>query len=112
MDVDDSKQILSADPDAGTYRVTYSYPSNPPSIAVPLAVAETTGRNVTDLPPLYETGSVDPDSLDDLFRPDAGGGVPECRVAFDYYGYEVTVKSYGRMVLRSRSPTESVFRRN
>ena len=110
MNADDSEQILSSDPDAGTYRVTYSYPSNPPSIAVPLAVTEMSGGDVTDLPPLYEAGSVDPDSLDDLFRPDPDGVVPECRVAFEYQGYEVTVKSYGRIVLRNREPVGSQYR--
>lgn len=112
MDTDDPERIIAADHEAGTYRVTYSYPSNPPSIAVPLAVAETDGRSVTDMPPLYETGAVDPDALDDLFRPDSTGVVPECRVSFDYQGYEVTVKSYGRVVLRSRDSVGSLFRRD
>ncbi|WP_435181741.1 HalOD1 output domain-containing protein [Halorussus sp. AFM4] len=112
MDAHDSDRILSGDPDAGTYRVTYAYPSNPPSIAVPLAVAEATGRGVTDVPPMYEAGGVDPDSLDDLFRPTADGTAPECRAVFDYHGYEVTVKSYGRIVLRSRDPLGSRDRRN
>ncbi|MFC7079031.1 HalOD1 output domain-containing protein [Halorussus caseinilyticus] len=111
MNAEDSSEILTADPDAGTYRVTYDYPSNPPSIAVPLAIAETTGCGLTDLEPLYDAEGVDPDALDDLFRPNASGIAPECRVTFGYHGYEVTVKSYGRIVIRSPAASSTTSHR-
>ncbi|NEU58084.1 HalOD1 output domain-containing protein [Halorussus sp. MSC15.2] len=104
MNEDNTVQILATDPEDGTYRVTYSYPSDPPSIAVPLAIVEMTDSDVMDLRPLYEATEVDPDALDDLFRPTASGAVRECNVTFRYHGYEVTVKSYGRIVIR-----ETVF---
>ncbi|WP_137286143.1 HalOD1 output domain-containing protein [Halorussus salinisoli] len=109
MTIEETGDVLTADPETGIYRVTYDYPSNPPSIAVPLAIGEMTGRGVTDLESLYEAGEVDPDALDDLFRPTASGIAPECRVTFAYHGHEVTVKSYGRIVIRTPDASRSIY---
>lgn len=95
------RQIVDADPETGTYRATYDYPSEPPSIAVALALAEVTGREVDDLDPLYDAASVDPDVLDETFRPTTNGGSRDCRLTFTYHEYAVTVRSYGRIVVRT-----------
>ena len=97
-------EIIDHDPETGTFRTTYNYPSEPPSIAVPLAIQALTNRGVTDLDPMHDAADVDPDALDDVFRPTAGGGQREADVTFTYQGYEVTVKGYGRIVFR---PTEN-----
>jgi hypothetical protein len=59
-----------------------------PSQAVVEAVADHRGVAVEELrDPLYDV--VDPDALDDLFRDGTG------RVAFEYLGYDVTVRHDG-----------------
>ena len=99
MSFEPKREIVDANPTTGTYRATYSYPSEPPSVAVPLALMEVTGGIVTDLDPLYEATSIDPDAMDDLFRPMTEGG-EDCTVTFSYHGHEVTVKSHGRIVIQ------------
>lgn len=93
-------EIIDYDPETGTFRTTYSYPSEPPSIAVPLAIQAMTERGVTDLEPMHDAADVDPDALDDVFRPTASGDHREADVRFTYHGYEVTVKGYGRIVFQ------------
>lgn len=95
------REIIDQDAETGTYRTTYGYPSEPPSIAVPLAIQALTGCRVTDLAPMNEAVDLDPDALDDVFRPTAGGDHREADVTFTYEGYDVTVKGYGRIVLES-----------
>ncbi|WP_276302492.1 HalOD1 output domain-containing protein [Halorussus lipolyticus] len=99
MSFEPKREIVEADPVTGTYRATYGYPSEPPSVAVPLALVEVIGGVVTDLDPLYEAASIDPDALDELFRP-MTEKAEECCVTFDYHDHEVTVKSHGRIVIR------------
>jgi hypothetical protein len=103
MSFDPKRRIVDADPETGTYRATYGYPSEPPSVTVPLALTEVIGGIITDLDPLYEAVSVDPDALDELFRPPADGVGPGCSVTFDYHGHVITVKSHGRIVIREPS---------
>lgn len=101
MNSERKREIIDADPETGTYRATYAYPSEPPSIAVPLALREVADCEVTDLDPLYDAASVDPDALDEVFRSNGSGNTRDCRLTFTYHGYEVTVMSYGRIVVRS-----------
>lgn len=101
-----TQKHVDVDPEAGAYRATYHYPSEPPSLAVPLAMMALTDSGATDLEPLYEAESVDPDALDELFRPSGSPVAGECRVTFSYHGYTVTVKSYGRILIRP-STTEA-----
>ncbi|WP_256392459.1 HalOD1 output domain-containing protein [Natronoarchaeum rubrum] len=63
------------------------------SAAVVRAVAAISNTAATRLPPLYET--VDPDTLDGLFPPEATGG----ELRFDYAGYAVVVSSTGTIEL-------------
>ena len=109
MSFEPKREIVDADPATGTYRATYGYPSEPPSVAVPLALVEVVGGIVTDIDPMYEAVSVDPDALDELFRPPASSVGDECSVTFDYHDHEVTVKSHGRIVIRepNTAPTKS-----
>jgi len=97
---DSHREILDYDAESGTLRTTYSYPSQPPSIAVPLAVGALTETPPTELAPMYDAAGVDPDSLDDLFRPTPRGVERDATVSFDYRDHCVTVKSYGRIVVR------------
>lgn len=100
MSLDSTRQILDFDPETGEYRTTYDYPMQPPSVAVPLALMEVTGEDVTDFDPLYEARDVDPDALDDMFRPDAGSTSRGSKVTFSYHDFDVSVESYGRIVIR------------
>lgn len=68
--------------------------SEPLSQAVVEAVARAEDADALDLEvPLYD--AIDPDALDALFQSDDAsvGGY----IAFDYYGYEVTVAADGRV---------------
>lgn len=109
MSFEPKREIVDADPATGRYYATYGYPSEPPSVAVPLAIIEVVGGVVTDLDPLYEAVSVDPDALDELFRPPASEVHDDCSVTFNYHDHEVTVKSHGRIVIREPvgKPTRS-----
>lgn len=62
----------------------------PISTRIIRVVANRAGEDAIDLPPLFE--SVEPDALDGLFRPMAGG-IPRDggEVSFSYAGYRVTV---------------------
>lgn len=98
--------VVDSDPEMGTYRVTYGYPSEPPSVATVHALMEVTGNEITDFDPLYSVSGVDPDALDELFRPSANDRGRDCRVTFQYGDYEITVRSHGRIVIRSSERRE------
>jgi hypothetical protein len=55
-----------------------------------------------DLPPLSDT--VDPEALNDLIRERAGERA-SATVAFEYYGYEVTVSGPGTVALEPVAPS-------
>lgn len=69
------------------------------SEAVIDAVATAAGVDALQLDPLYE--SVDPDALDTIFMPEASGRLREgdASVAFTVSGYDIVVKSYGRIIV-------------
>jgi hypothetical protein len=68
--------------------------------AVPPADPDAEGA----LDPLFSV--VDPDALDAVFRgSDDGAVVPRGEVTSCYHGYEVTVRSEGRISLTRREPT-------
>jgi hypothetical protein len=98
--LDPNGEIPDYDSKSGTLRTTYRYPSQPPSVAVPLAVGALTETRPTELAPMYDAAGVDPDSLDDLFRPTPRGVERDATVSFDYRDHRVTVKSHGRIVVR------------
>lgn len=102
MSFERKREILDFDPESGTYRTTYGYPSEPPSTAVALALMELTGKDASAFDPLYEAASVDPDALDDLFRPTSGDDDRDAVVVFTYHDYEIRVRDFGRIVIRSR----------
>lgn len=89
------------DAETGTCRAAYTYPSEPPSVAVTLALVEATDKDVTDLDPLYDESSLNPDALDELFRPTRGTVSRECRVTFTYHDFTITVESLGGVVVWS-----------
>ncbi len=65
------------------------------STTVISAVADSAGVQPLELPPLYET--IDPDTLDSLFRPSTGDG-PD-HISFTHVGYAVTVYGDGTVVV-------------
>jgi hypothetical protein len=72
--------------------------SQPVSQTVVLAVAEATGDDAMELPPLYDT--VDPDALNELFDSSTGGAVGRSgRVEFTYAGCDVTVHADERVAV-------------
>lgn len=99
MSFETTRQGVEFDPETGDYRTTYDYPSRPPSVAVPLALMEMTGDDVTTFDPMYEAEDVDPDALDELFRPTSGGVGRESQVTFSYQDFEITVESLGNIVI-------------
>ena len=54
------------------------------------AVAEATGREVTDPPPLFH--SIDPEALENLFEPRPGADGGPMGMTFEYGGCHVTVE--------------------
>lgn len=64
--------------------------------AVLRAIAETTGRDPRELPPLYET--VDPDSLNALFNSKPDGAIRlNGRLVFTHADCEIEVRANGRV---------------
>jgi hypothetical protein len=101
MTFERKREIIDFDLEDGTYQTTYAYPSEPPSVAVALALMEVTGEHVTDFDPMYEAASVDPDALDELFRPKSSDTDRENVVQFSYREYSVRVMEYGRIVIEA-----------
>lgn len=64
------------------------------STTVVTAVADAMGARATDLEPLNR--QLDPDALDGLFAGDDSG---DCRVAFRFNGFDVTVYADGHIVV-------------
>lgn len=70
------------------------------SMRVVEAVADAEGVDPVELDPLYTT--VDPDAIEDVFRPQlTTGSVPDptAEIRFEYHGYEVRVTATGRVSL-------------
>jgi len=86
---DTGKHIDEFDPDEGG-SVTTQLAS---------AVAEATGQNVTELPPLGEW--VDCDALEQLF--DRRSSRSELSVSFEFEGRQVFVSSVGRIVVEQNA---------
>lgn len=72
-----------------------------PSLAVIEAVAATTGRETSDVPPLHEY--VDGDALDALVTSASARSTDHMHVSFSYNGYRVVVDGSGAV----RLPVES-----
>lgn len=84
--------------DGGSHRVEFDANDQQVSMAVVRAVAAIDGRAPNDLDPLYHV--VDPDALDTLFGPTIGDDHRgDVEISFRYHGYEVSVRSYGMIVI-------------
>jgi hypothetical protein len=71
------------------------------STTVISAVADANGVQPLDLPPLYET--IDPDTLDSLFRQTTeSGGVPD-QITFTHSDCTVTVHDDGTVIVEKAS---------
>lgn len=73
-------------------------PSREPSTAVVSAVADVTGREPTELPPLQR--HVDADGLNSLLTRGAVDGTGPIQVSFSYAGVRVTIDSAGTLDVR------------
>lgn len=85
----------------GSHHVRHDWAENDNiSTTILLAVSDLTGRSVDELAPLSDI--VNPDALDELLRPDeaAPGREPPVSVAFEYEGYEVTVRRDGHIKIQ------------
>lgn len=90
--------------DAGVYTVQYDREDGEPlSTAVVVAVtaaAELDPHEIEE--PLYEV--IDPDALDDLFRPQEGTDVaPDSEVSFTLAGHRVTVSAGDTITVRPQN---------
>lgn len=85
------------DPATDAYYTNYGHEVAPPSVVVPGAIAEITGRTVETLEPLQKV--IDTDALDHLFGDDAFDSSEEAEVSFTYAGHEVYVNSSGVVVI-------------
>ncbi|MBX0324689.1 hypothetical protein EGH21_16810 [Halomicroarcula sp. F13] len=65
------------------------------------AVADETGEDVTDLPPLND--AIDPDALESLLTRDPSDSI---QLAFSYTGVRVRIDSDGYLFVQQRTGTE------
>ena len=86
-----------------TDTVTSTYRSGDVSETVVMAVAEAKGVDPLDLDPLYTT--VDPDALNEVFRPTVGSSTSTMQFRFSMAGCEVVVHGDGDVVVTP--PTET-----
>ena len=90
--------------DGGASR-TYAWgDGDRPSTAIVDAVAEATGRELRQLPPLFQT--VDADALDALLAFGYHERDVPLEVTFTYVGIEVTVTATGSIELRPNDPSD------
>ncbi|WP_317175806.1 HalOD1 output domain-containing protein [Halomontanus rarus] len=68
-----------------------------PVFAVVSAVAEASGADPLELPPLGD--AIDPDALNELFTVRSESTV--AKVTFEYAGYDITVRGNGEVQVRS-----------
>lgn len=68
-----------------------------PSIAVTNAIAEFTGQDVTEMPPIQS--GIDAESIDRLLTAEPRPSGKPVRIAFTFQGVQVTVDSTGRIEL-------------
>lgn len=95
----DRERQLSYDPRTGTYRATVDWGrTDPVSGRVVAVVADVLGVEPSALEPLAD--SVEPDALDDLFRPrESGGRRADGLVRFRFNGRDVIVDGRGEVVV-------------
>lgn len=86
--------------EASTHYATFDWADyEPVSSTVVETVARAVGVSSADLPELHNC--IEPCALDQLFQPSCGNARPTTgQVTFEYAGYEVTVHSCGRVVVR------------
>lgn len=94
-------------PDERAYRAMFDAEIVEPSTAVVGAVSTVAGNDPRDIEPLYST--IDPDALDALFdrRKTAEG---DLQIRFTIDGYDVTLSSYGSVVVRPPNTDENADR--
>lgn len=94
------RDTISFDAEQDVYCAEFYLPHSP-SASVVEVIAAISGLDPTQLPPIY--GVVDPDALDELFHPKNDGREPNLAASFTYYGFEITVKSAGKIMVEPRN---------
>lgn len=79
-------------PETVITRIDRTRPDDCPA-AIIAAVAEATGTDVEELPPLSD--SIDPDIIESMFRDEPSSHVRERSLSFYYAGHDVIVDSDG-----------------
>lgn len=80
-----------------------TYEGQSTSQRVITAVADETGKDVTEVGPLYHV--IDPDALDRLFSATRGSGRNQGYVEFTFAGCDVTVRGNGEVEVTQREMT-------
>lgn len=97
----DDNEGIHYNPQTGVYTTEFEYGTDPPSVTIIQAIAKIKGVKATELPSLREDTDIDPEVLDDLFKPTIGGeSQREGHVKLPYLGWTVTIFSFGRIELR------------
>lgn len=95
---------IEYDPQTNTHRIWLDWSrTEPVSTLVVAAVAKAAGVDTTDLEPLYD--AVDPEALDELFKPTGSTGRMINSLSFPYSGHLVTVHGDGKVAVRSPDET-------
>lgn len=89
------------------YRRPFDPQTESASGALLTAVASIDGRELLDLPALYD--AIDPEALDGVVVPQPNGRAREadCTVSFRYAGYDVSIDSDGILTLAESTDGES-----
>lgn len=85
------------DTDEDSIHAQYDWTDTEPTLGVIETIARLLDTDEADLDPLY--GYIDPEALGSLVQP---RGAEAVSVSFDYRGLQVTVKSSGDVIVRSR----------
>lgn len=83
----------------------YDWTATDPSTAVVETLAVAVNREPLNTDPLYEW--VDPDALNALLDPNAGGATPDLQVSFRYQKFLVVVSASGAVSITPLADVES-----
>jgi hypothetical protein len=99
----DGATVIEWDEETSTYRLQHNWQAPVPiSLLVVEVVAAVTGREATELEPLY--GTVDPELIDGLV---VSSWRSDVTLSFPYEGHTVTITSTGSVGVTDQERTET-----
>lgn len=105
-DPNNTERTVPYNPETNTYHATFDGTKIDPSIAIIETIASISETRPTNLDPLYEV--IDPTELDSIvLHQGTTRQRGDCSIEFTYMDYTVSVKSYGRIVVRPRSASRT-----